>query len=182
MDERQSRPSSTSPSSSKRRLPRWIIAAVVILTLLMLAAWQTKTDTSQPIAFPHDAMVQRGVQCLFCHTSATKSPVAGMPSVEKCMGCHNVIASSSSEIQKLTEFWKRGEPIPWNRINQLPRFVYFTHRVHVAAGYSCERCHGDVGNMSVTEPVVKMSMGWCIDCHQQQTDARALTDCIICHK
>lgn len=182
MDELTSRPSPSTPADGKRNLRRWLTAAGVLIGLLMLSAWQTKSEPNQPIPFPHEDMVQRGVQCLFCHTSATKSPAAGMPSVEKCMGCHNVIATGSADIQALAEFWQRGEPIPWNRINQLPRFVYFSHRVHVSAGSNCERCHGDVGHMTVTEPVVKMSMGWCIDCHKQQPEARALTDCITCHQ
>jgi hypothetical protein len=182
MDERRTQPSPSSPSHGTRNARRWLTAAAVLIGLLLLAAWQTKPDTTQPIPFPHVDMVERGVQCLFCHTTATKSPAAGMPSVEKCMGCHKVIASGSADIQALAGFYERGEPIPWKRIYQLPRFVYFSHRVHVSAGFNCERCHGDVGNMTVTEPAIKMSMGWCIDCHKQQPEGRALTDCITCHQ
>jgi hypothetical protein len=39
-----------------------------------------------------------------------------------------------------------------------------------------------VGHMTETRPVVNMTMGWCITCHQQQPNAKQLTDCITCHQ
>jgi c(7)-type cytochrome triheme protein len=128
-------------------------------------------------------MVGAGVNCLFCHPGALKSPVAGLPSVQKCMGCHSVIAATNPEIQKLAGYAQRGEPIPWPRVNVLPRFVYFSHEVHVAAaGLNCERCHGDVSRMTLDQPVVRMNMGWCLDCHSQQPNADQLRECDVCHK
>lgn len=135
----------------------------------------------QPIAFNHEVMVQSGMECLFCHQDATRSPAAGMPSVEKCYGCHKVISPNLPVIQQVNGYWERQEPIPWVRVNRLPRFVYFTHRVHVAAGLNCERCHGDVGHMTVARQVVYFNMGWCLDCHEQQPNAKQLMDCVVCH-
>lgn len=172
---------------------RWFKTAggVVVVALLVLGAVAvlraTQAQAAQtvltPIAFSHKTMVSAGVNCVFCHSGAMKSPVAGLPSVQKCMGCHAVISPSSPEIMKLAAYWQRGEPIPWERVNSLPRFVYFSHEVHVTAGgINCERCHGDVGQMALDQPVVEMSMGWCLDCHKQQPNAAQLIDCIVCHK
>lgn len=171
-------------SPGKRRLILGALAAVIVICGgYFLVAARTQAAPPQPIAFNHQIMVQAGISCLFCHADALKSPVAGMPSVEKCMGCHKVIAANSPEIQKVASYWERQEPIPWVRVNQLPRFVYFSHRVHVvAAGLNCERCHGDVGHMTVARPVVQMDMGWCLSCHEQQPNARQLMDCVICHQ
>jgi hypothetical protein len=131
----------------------------------------------------HKSMVQAGMACLYCHSDALRSPAAGVPSMESCMGCHDVIKTESPAIQALTAAWERGDPIQWERVNRLPRFVYFSHRAHVVAGgLNCERCHGDVGQMSVVRPVVDMNMGWCLTCHEQQPDAAALVDCIVCHQ
>lgn len=166
----------------------FIIGALLLLIALGGTYFRIATRTQaaaspQPIAFNHEVMVQAGISCLFCHPGATKSPVAGIPSVEKCMGCHKVIATTSPEIQKVAGYWDRQEPIPWVRVNQLPRFVYFSHRVHVVAGgLNCERCHGDVGHMTVAQPVVKMDMGWCLSCHEQQPNAKQLADCVVCHQ
>jgi hypothetical protein len=74
------------------------------------------------------------------------------------MGCHNIIATESDAIQTLTGYWERGEPIPWNRVSKQPDFVYFSHQAHLGAGINCENCHGNVGDMTVTRPVVNMDM------------------------
>jgi hypothetical protein len=169
----------------RRPLELTIIAlAITVLpsgAYLFLASRTQAADDPQ-LDFSHQAMVQAGIPCLFCHADALRSPSAGIPSVEKCMGCHTVIATDDPGVKQLTAYWDQQEPIPWPRVNQLPRFVYFTHEMHVGAGLNCERCHGDVGQMTMASPVVKMDMGWCLDCHQQQTNAMQLKDCSICHQ
>jgi c(7)-type cytochrome triheme protein len=98
------------------------------------------------------------------------------------MGCHSVIGTDRPEVVKLAGYWQRQEPIPWVLINRLPRFVRFSHQVHVGgAGLNCERCHGDVGQMTETYQAVKMDMGWCLRCHSQQAAATQLRDCGVCH-
>jgi hypothetical protein len=160
-----------------------VVAATVLLGgVYLFLASRTQAADHSPVDFNHQAMVQAGVPCLFCHADALKSSAAGMPSVEKCMGCHTVIATDDPGVQELAAYWDQGEPIPWPRVNQLPRFVYFTHQVHIGAGLNCERCHGDVGQMTVASPVVEMNMGWCLDCHEQQSNAVQLKDCIVCHQ
>jgi hypothetical protein len=167
---------------------RWVIMAVVVVAVLVGAYFifvpRGRADTpDQPINFQHKAMVQLGITCVFCHNTALKSPAAGMPSVQLCVGCHKTIKSTNPEIQKLLGYWERGEAIPWKRVYQLPRFVYFSHQAHViAGGLNCETCHGDVGNMGVAQEVVKMNMGWCLNCHEKQPNAAQLKDCIICHQ
>jgi hypothetical protein len=81
-------------------------------------------------------------------------------------------------------YWERGEPIPWVRVNAQPDFVFFSHQPHLGAGLNCETCHGDVGSMTVARPAVKMDMGWCLDCHLKQPEAKVarLADCLTCHK
>jgi hypothetical protein len=36
--------------------------------------------------------------------------------------------------------------------------------------------------MTVAKPVVRMNMGWCLDCHEKQPNASQLMDCVICHR
>lgn len=156
-----------------------LVAVVIILLLVVSSAG---ADDEQPIAFKHDAHARNGIQCQFCHTGVYKSPVAGIPSVEKCMGCHTYIATDSKQIKKLAGYWERQEPIPWVRVNQQPSYVYFNHASHIAASVSCGSCHGDVGSMTVAKPVVNMNMGFCLDCHAKQKNKDALYDCAVCHR
>ena len=50
----------------------------------------------QPIAFPHNTHAgtepgQMAMDCQYCHFSAERSVDAGLPSVDLCVGCHQVI-------------------------------------------------------------------------------------------
>ncbi len=172
---------------SRARILLFGVIALVVLVILLGGAgyvfgFRLPSTPEQPIAFNHKAMVGAGINCLFCHKDAMKSPSPGMPSDEKCMGCHKTIATDRPAVQQLAAYWTRQEPVPWVRVNQLPRFVFFSHRVHVAAGLNCERCHGNVGQMTVAQPVVTMDMGWCLSCHEQQPNAEQLKDCVVCHR
>ena len=133
----------------------------------------------QPIAFSHRHHVTEiGIDCQFCHTYARRSPVAGIPSVQTCVGCHRVILNEQPEIQKVLQYWEDEAPIPWVRVHDLPDHVRFTHKRHVRAGLACEVCHGDVSQMEAAVRVESLSMGWCLSCHDNE---QAPNDCLICH-
>jgi mono/diheme cytochrome c family protein len=159
----------------------------------------------QPIFFSH--LIHAGkyqIDCQFCHADARRSEYAGVPSVERCMGCHKIIgAQDNPEIAKIHQYASRGEPIPWVRIFKVPEFTYFPHKAHVRAELSCQTCHGPIERMRVvgarTGPRLlndlanlvglrpappPLTMGWCIDCHRAENAARnmqAPLDCITCH-
>jgi hypothetical protein len=63
-------------------------------------------------------------------------------------------------------------PIAWNRVHDLPDFVYFDHAVHVTRGVHCATCHGKVENMARVYQVAPLTMGWCLDCHRQADHGR----------
>ncbi len=78
--------------------------------------------------------------------------------------------------------------VPWVRVHNLPDFVYFDHRAHVAAGVTCQKCHGPVESMERVRQFESLSMGWCVNCHREATESgingrtvKASTDCTVCH-
>jgi len=173
---------------SRRRV---LIIALIALALLGGGAYIRINRTSlasaapvQPIPFNHRVHAQAGVQCLFCHSSALRSDVAGLPSMQKCMGCHQTIAADREPVKTLTDYWQRQEPIHWQPVNTMPDFVFFSHQPHLGAGLGCEGCHGNVGQMDIARQPVNMDMGWCLDCHLKQPSEKAarLVDCLLCHK
>ena len=70
-------------------------------------------------------------------------------------------------------------PIAWQRVHRLPDYVTFDHRSHVAAGVSCQRCHGPVETMERVRQHATLEMGWCVNCHREQ---KATLDCGACHQ
>jgi Cytochrome c7 and related cytochrome c len=134
----------------------------------------------QPIAFTHKVHLANGLHCTDCHVGVDTGPDARIPGVSFCMTCHQVIATKNPEIVKLAEFQKRGEDIPWQRVyNYSPtEHVKFNHAPHIRAGVDCTTCHGDMRQRTVAVRTVNMTMGFCINCHQQR---KASVDCTTCH-
>ncbi len=115
----------------------------------------------QPIAFPHTAhagsetlvdadgnprfdadgnpLTGIGLDCTFCHRTATSLNVAGIPPVETCITCHRVIGSTQSEPLTLLRSMGLGDeelgidpgPIQWKRVHRLPDHVRFVHEAHI---------------------------------------------------
>lgn len=122
----------------------------------------------QPVAFSHQYHVDGlGLDCRYCHTSVTNSPFAGMPSTRICMTCHSQVLQESPLLAPVQISWEEDVPIPWVRLHDLPESAHFDHAAHLRAGVGCDTCHGDVGQMQVTETAHAMTMQWCLDCHRQ---------------
>jgi hypothetical protein len=159
--------------------PKATIVASLLVLLLFGASVTARARTSQPILFSHKVHVSSyKIDCRFCHTEATKSASAGIPSVEKCMICHRVIAVDHPEIKKIAQYWKEKKPIPWNRVTELPDHTYFPHKRMVNAGVPCLTCHPGIDKMDVAVQQRDFTMGWCMDCHRKRGVS---IDCWTCH-
>ena len=125
----------------------------------------------QPVPFSHEHHVRGlGVDCRYCHTSVETSASAGIPPVATCMNCHRQIWTNSDMLEPVRSAWRTGVPIQWERVHDLPDFVYFNHAVHVAKGIGCSECHGQVDEMPLTVQVASLDMQWCLECHRNPTD------------
>jgi hypothetical protein len=173
------------------RKPAFYIALGGILLLVVAAAgyglWRMQQAPPQPIQFNHQVHVGLGVQCLYCHPGAWKQASAGLPTTAKCWGCHQQMANTKPEQQKLVAYAQNNLSIPWVPVFIQPDFVYFNHRPHIAAGVNCETCHGEISRMTVAQPIPRQNMGWCLNCHRQkagddQEKLTRLTDCATCHR
>lgn len=159
----------------------------------------------QPIFFSH--LIHAGsfrIDCQYCHSNARRGPAAGIPSVERCMGCHKIIAAEGNpEVKKLHAYWERKEPIPWVRVFKVPEYVIFPHKNHIQAGLPCQACHGrieamervhaETGQSLVNDlwnlagfggPPPALTMGWCVECHatlNATLKTNAPLECMACH-
>jgi len=135
---------------------------------------------AQPIAFPHNVHLARGLQCEVCHTGVSQGPDAAIPSVKFCMSCHLVIAKERPEIRKMAALQARGEDIPWARVYNYSAtaHVKFNHAPHIRAGVDCSSCHGDMLRQTTAVRAVDLNMGYCLACHAQR---KASIDCTTCH-
>ena len=135
----------------------------------------------QPIEFPHVIHVQKKIACTDnCHEAALTGPVAGLPSVRVCMGCHNTIATDRPRIQRITQMRKEGVDLAWQRVFGYTQqaHVKFNHAPHIRKKIACETCHGNIAQQTVAQRNVELTMGMCVNCHRERN---APTDCLTCH-
>jgi hypothetical protein len=152
------------------------LAAVAAAVLAVRAA----DGPAQPVPFSHKNHAGTlKVPCKMCHPSPDpgESMTIAPPSV--CMQCHSAIKADSPAIQKLAQYAAQSKPVPWVRIYEIPAYVAFSHRAHIAAKNTCEDCHGKVAERDVLYREVNLNMGTCMDCHAGK---RASTNCNFCHE
>jgi hypothetical protein len=120
-----------------------------------------------------------GLKCQQCHPNPEPGDRMTFPATSTCMACHVTVAKDKSSIQKLAEFAKSTQAVPWVRIYVVSSWVYWNHRSHLEAKMTCEMCHGQVAEMEVMAKVSNVTtMAGCIECHRKND---ASTGCRYCH-
>ena len=131
--------------------------------------WVRRTGftVQQPVPFSHEHHVAGlGLDCRFCHISVEVSSNAGMPPTYTCMTCHSQIWTNAALLAPVRHSLADNIPITWNRVYNLPDYVYFNHSIHINKGVGCESCHGHVDRMPLTYEATRMTMRFCLDCHR----------------
>ena len=139
------------------------------LELYVRSPWITQVGqpVDQPVAFSHKHHVaDDGIDCRYCHTNVETGAFAGIPGTQTCMNCHSQIWAQSPALEPVRRSFASGQPIRWNRVNNLAEFVYFDHSIHVQKGFGCSSCHGPVDQMPLTYKAQTFQMSFCLDCHQ----------------
>lgn len=121
----------------------------------------------QPVPFSHEHHVgDIGIDCRYCHQSVETSPRAGLPATQVCMNCHRFLWRQADMLKPVRESLRSGRPLQWNRVHDLPDYVYFNHSIHIHKGIGCYSCHGDVSQMPLMRRAQPLTMQWCLDCHR----------------
>ena len=146
----------------------------------------------QPVPFSHHLHAgQLKLDCRYCHNTVDKAAHAAIPPTATCGNCHGGEATTKypgavkGDWRTLGQIHKDSEnlelirvsldnagdadPVLWERVHDLPDFVYFNHSVHVNKGVSCKSCHGRIDKMEIVTQVEPLSMKWCLECHRNPT-------------
>lgn len=131
----------------------------------------------QPVPFDHKLHMEQSMTCLDCHGGAPKQERAGLPDRDRCMLCHQAVATEHPVVRKLAAM-PAGGRIPWERVYRVPDFVFFSHAEHASAGRGCVSCHGPVETRRVLDQELSTNMVACMNCHAQ---LQASNECHLCH-
>ena len=158
-----------------------IISRISILGVLILLAvvtgglvWYTHSSAltkvgvaiPQPVPYPHNLHVAvLGLNCRYCHAGVDQSSFADLPPAETCMSCHSQVATNSPDLQLIRDSYTNGTPVQWNRVNNLPDYVYFNHQIHIDKGVGCETCHGRMDQVTTAVRAKYFYMDTCTECH-----------------
>jgi hypothetical protein len=148
-----------------------LLAAFLLWVCLVYTRSSYGTDAGvvrvQNPPFSHEHHVGiLGIDCRYCHTTVETSSYAGMPPTKTCMNCHSQIWLGSDVLAPVRDSYRTNRSLHWQRIYNLPGFVYFDHSIHVQKGIGCSSCHGRIDEMPFTYQVPSLLMEWCLDCHR----------------
>src|SRR5262245_16697172 len=162
---------------SANSLARFSILATVFI-LVAIGGALTELQRSSYVTRQNEAHVQTppfshqhhvaglGIDCRYCHTSVEDSNFAGIPPTKTCMNCHSQIWTNAPMLEPVRASFRTGHSLKWERVHDLPEFVYFDHGIHINKGVGCNSCHGDVDNMPLMSQANTLLMEWCLDCHR----------------
>lgn len=136
----------------------------------------------QPVPFSHKLHAgQLKMDCRYCHNTVERAGHAAIPPTATCGNCHGgsrttkgerdlgIVRPESTLLKPIGVSLENNDPVLWERVHDLPDFVYFNHSAHVNKGVSCVSCHGRIDKMEIVTQVEPLSMKWCLDCHRNPT-------------
>lgn len=149
----------------------------------------------QPVNFNHKLHTEKaGAKCEDCHSFRTDGTFAGLPTLDKCAGCHAApMGTTAAEKNFIDRYVTPNREPQWSAYARQPQNVSFSHAAHVKrAGMACNSCHGDTGTSDRLRPVrldrisnypsdvwQRMKMADCVDCHAHKGLQHS---CLDCHK
>ena len=163
--------------------PRWTnelplrlaLGSVVGAVVAVSAAWYyfspQYTDVgyqpSQPVPYSHKLHAgELGLNCLYCHATVDRGPVAVVPPTQVCMNCHRTVKRDSPLLAPIRDSAASGRPVRWVRVHNLPGFACVVSTAREGAYLSCATCHGRIDQMETVAQSQPLSMSWCLDCHR----------------
>ena len=163
-----------------------ILSVVLVTYAIAIGAYGTSPATTnvgyspkQPVPFSHKLHVGTlKMDCRYCHSTVDTAAHAAVPATQTCVNCHSAanpdgsvansaIHTNSEKLLGVRESQATGEPIEWEKVHDLPDYVYFDHSAHVNRGVSCVSCHGRVDKMEQVYQAEPLTMSWCLDCHRK---------------
>jgi hypothetical protein len=148
----------------------------------------------QPVDFSHKIHAEKaGAKCEDCHAFRDDGTYAGIPTLDKCAGCHAAAMGTTAEEKRFIDNYVTPNREPqWLSYARQPENVYFSHIAHVKLGQvKCAQCHGNEGGTAASRPYKEDPIsGYSRDIWGQPVGRIGLRtaggmrmdDCVACHR
>ena len=125
-------------------------------------------ENQQPVQFSHKHHVgDDGIDCRYCHATVESTATASIPPTQTCMNCHSQLWNDSPYLEPVRASFRENKPIQWERVHDLPEFVYFNHSIHVKRARLFELVMDRIDQMPAVYQENTLQMEWCIACHRE---------------
>ncbi len=179
---------------------RFLLIFGLGFVVALLAGWVAfprvlYVQKRQPLEFRHKTHAEKSgvADCSECHALRDDGAFAGLPTMEKCAGCHtDKIGTSQAEATLVDVYIKPAHETPWLVYAQQPPNVWFSHAIHVKrAGLKCEACHSNYGESDqIKVHEVNRISGYSRDIwghsmsrlRRASSDGMTMSDCEDCHR
>jgi len=153
-------------------------------------------SSAQPFSFSHKVHQGEkvGMKCEDCHALRADGSFGGVPTLDKCSGCHAAPMTTTAAEKILVErYVTPNREVPWLVYSRQPDNVYFPHAPHLKSGkFTCEQCHRDHGKTDKLRPYeVSRINGYGKDVwgssisrisFSGKVDGMRMDNCVACHK
>ncbi|MHC4607787.1 MAG: cytochrome c3 family protein, partial [Planctomycetota bacterium] len=127
--------------------------------------------------FGHKVHAEEDLECETCHGEFAEAEKAGMPTLKKCMKCHEGIDEEKPPEKTLAVLY--GEEPEWSDVTAIPEEVIFSHKSHHGKGVACGECHRGIEQSGGITEEVRVDKDACMSCHAEKGLSKG---CSVCHK
>ena len=146
----------------------------------------------QPVDFSHKVHADKaGAKCEDCHAFRDDGTFAGIPTLDKCAGCHAAPMGTTAAEKNFIDRYVTPEPRAAMGVLRAPagERLLLAHRARQAgAGSKCEACHGDQGASDTLRPYQEDRISgysrdiWGRPPRRQAAHGMKMDDCVACHR
>jgi hypothetical protein len=148
----------------------------------------------QPVDFSHKVHAEKAsAKCEDCHALRDDGAYAGVPSLDKCTGCHAAAMGTTAAEKRFIDTYVTPNREPeWLPYARQPGNVFFSHAAHLKlAQLKCEQCHAAEGASDTLRPHYRDRIsGYSRDVLPVAAWNRAkgpghsmsMDDCVACHR
>ncbi|MDE3058045.1 MAG: cytochrome C [Bacteroidota bacterium] len=156
---------------------------ILIVAIAFARGWNGRGDApaqtqehSKIIKFSHKKhIVDNGVDCASCHTSADTSVTSKddlLPTHTECSTCHEDAVNNNCTYCHVSEETEVA-------LEKMPGEVHFNHKIHISGQkLECTTCHAGLDKVDYASEANMPKMATCSACHN---DVKASKECATCH-